>query len=262
MTTEQCTATVRQTGRFLAEYSALLMGSGATCIRIEKNVTRIARAYGKQVEISIMPRHLQLTISEAGSGGDCLTLNTSVAAVPICTGTITRLSELSWNIADHGLTLDEATARLNGIAADRDSRSECGVALTVALANASFCRLFGGDWVAMAVVAAATFAGFMLRQSLLRHGMDVRAVFLVCAFVSTVIASGDRLFGLGSTGDIAIATGVLYLVPGIPLLNSFSDMLYRHYLCALGRFADAAVLICCLSAGLCLGMFAMNTGMF
>ena len=36
---------------------------------------------------------------------------------------------------------------------------------------------------------------------------------------------------LGSTPDIAIATSILYLVPGIPFLNGFSDMIAGHYTC-------------------------------
>ena len=61
---------------------------------------------------------------------------------------------------------------------------------------------------------------------------------------------------------MALGTSILYLVPGIPFLNSFSDMICRHYVCALGRFMDAVILTCCLSAGLCAGMALMDAGMF
>ena len=48
--------------RFLSEYSALLLGCGATCIRLENNVQRIAEAYGKEISMVIMPRHVQLSL--------------------------------------------------------------------------------------------------------------------------------------------------------------------------------------------------------
>ena len=85
---------------------------------------------------------------------------------------------------------------------------------------------------------------------------------LLCAFGSAVIGATGALFGLGATPYTALGTSVLYLVPGIPFLNSFSDLIYRHYLCALSRFMDAVVLTCCLSAGLCAAMLLMRTGMF
>lgn len=86
-------------------------------------------------------------------------------------------------------------------------------------------------------------------------------VFMICAFLSSVIGATDMLFSIGSTPAIAISTSVLYLIPGIPFLNSFSDMLYRHYLCAFARFADAMVLTCCLSIGLCIGLSLMRANM-
>ena len=49
---------------FLLEYSAWLLGSGSTCIRLEKNVQRIAQTYGMNVELSIMPRHIHMTVWE------------------------------------------------------------------------------------------------------------------------------------------------------------------------------------------------------
>lgn len=131
-----------------------------------------------------------------------------------------------------------------------------------AFANASFCRLFGGDFMAMLVVWIATLAGYFLKILLLGRGVDVRVMAIVCAFVSAVLGTTDQLFGLGSTPDIALGTSVLYLVPGIPFINSFSDLLYRHYLCCFSRFMDAVVLTCCLSLGLCAAMLLMNVGMF
>ncbi len=97
---------------------------------------------------------------------------------------------------------------------------------------------------------------------MLSRKTDTRIVFIICAFVSSVLACADSLFSIGKTPQVAVATSVLYLVPGIPLLNSFSDMIDRHYICFFSRMTDALILICCLSIGLCAGMWIMNIGMF
>ena len=52
---------VRDAYVFLAEYAAWLLGCGATCIRITKNVTRIAEAWNLKTEITIMPGSVHLT---------------------------------------------------------------------------------------------------------------------------------------------------------------------------------------------------------
>ncbi len=70
------------------------------------------------------------------------------------------------------------------------------------------------------------------------------------------------MFGWGTTPEIALGTSVLYLIPGVPYINAISDIIGRHYLCALSRFMDACVLTCCLSAGLCIGMFILGLNWF
>lgn len=252
--------TTRGLCTFLVRYCAVLLGSGATCIRLSKNAERIAESYGKKIDITIMPRHVHLSVT-GDEDTDIVTAIESVPAMPISFNINTQLSLLSWQVHDGHLTLDEARRRFDRILAS-DTQSRWTVLLLASVANASFCRLFGGDITAMAIVFVATMAGYYLKQELLSKHMDTRAVFALCAFLSSVIAASDALFGLGHTPDVALGTSVLYLVPGIPFLNSFSDMLYRHYICAFSRFVDAVILTCCLSAGLCAGMFLMNAGMF
>ena len=261
-TCDQSLRSACEVGTFLAQYASWMTGCGATCIRIEKNVSRIARVYGKRVELTIMPRHVQMSVFDADNDMECLTVNTAVKATPISFALNTRLSELSWKIADRKLGLDEARALFDKIVSTDYSINSVLLLILVACANASFCRLFGGDAVAMGVVGVATLAGFWLKTFLLRRHVDVRAVFIICSFVSAVLGCTDILFNVGATPKIALATCVLYLVPGIPFLNSFSDMLYRHYICAFSRFVDAVVLTCCLSIGLSLGMLVMHVGMF
>lgn len=245
---------------FLAEYASELFSSGATCIRMERNVRRIAAAYGKSAEIAIFPRHLHITVSEP----DSIEVVTSIVAMreaPISFQINTQLSRLSWDVADSNLTFGHMVREFQQILRSPGTPRWL-VLLLASLANASFCRLFGGDFVAMTVVAIATFAGLSLKQMLTEKKTDFRLTVMICAFVSSILAAADTLFSLGTTPDITIGTSVLYLVPGIPFINSFCDMLDRHYICAFGRLMNAIVITACLSAGLCLGMFAMNVGMF
>lgn len=245
---------------FLSRYCARLLGAGATCIRMEKNVNRIAHAFGMHAELTIMPRHIHISLWSDG----CSDVVTSIATVRhnvISYNVNTLLSQLSWEIADRKLTFEEAKEKFERVVTG-DRQSQLLVLILVTFANASFCRLFGGDLIAMVIVAFATFIGYWLKQLLISSGCDVRLMVVICSFVSGVLGATDILFNYGTTPDIALGTSVLYLVPGIPFLNSFSDLLNRHYLCAFSRFADALVLTGCLSIGLGTAMIMMNTGMF
>ena len=241
----KCTIPTTEMCAFLADYSSALFTSASTCIRLEKNVTRIAEAYGMTVEITILPRHIHLTVHDK-EFHECVTAITSIGEGPISFDLNTRLSKLSWQIADGNVSY----------------KNLFNLPFIVSCANASFCRLFGGDWIAMAVVFVATFLGYYLKIFLSEKKVDYRLTVVACAFLSSVLAAGDGLFGLSTTPDIAVATSVLYLVPGIPFINSFSDMLDRHYICAFGRLMNALVLTFCLSFGLGLGMLMMGVSMF
>lgn len=245
---------------FLSHYAVWLLGCGATCIRLEKNVRRMAHAFGKEVELTIMPRHVHMTVYGRNKEEMFTSIDT-VLHTAISFDINTRLSELSWEVADRKIGFAEAKARFEDIIGS-NSGNKWVVLLLVTLANASFCRLFGGDWISMGMVGVATLVGFYLKQLLLGHGLDVRVTVFVCAFLSSILGATCALFGWGTTPNIAIGTSVLYLVPGIPFLNSFSDMLYCHYICAFSRFVDALILTGCLSVGLCCGMLLMNIGMF
>ncbi len=246
-------------GRFLSDYAALLLNSGATCARLEENVKRIADTWGLRVETTIMPRHISLSVMSEDCGPRIFMSGTGKTSISF--SIVSRLSRISWDIADKAWDIDRAEKAFRS-AEDTGQANRWWVLFAASCANGAFCRLFSGDAVAAAVVLVATKCGLYLKQLLRAKKVDIRIAFAACAFVSSVIACADKLFSLGTTPDIAIGTSVLYLVPGIPLLNAFSDMLDRHYICFFSRMTDALVLVCCLSIGLCAGMRAMEIGMF
>ena len=245
---------------FLSDYAVALLGCAATCIRLNRNINRMATAFGKRVEIFIMPRHVHMTVWD-NDADDMFTSIATVKPAPISFSLNTKLSQLSWPVADDRLTLDTARHRFAKII--QSDVETPWVTLTLAsLANASFCGIFGGDPIAMLIVLVATAIGFRLKQMMGGCHTDGRVIFFVCAFISSVIGASGFILTPDGTPDIAVGTSVLYLVPGIPFLNSFSDLLYRHYICAFSRFTDAMILTACLSLGLCLGMKLMGVGMF
>lgn len=259
MTSMTCDYSCKNVADFLSDYCGLLFSCGSTCIRLEKNTARIAAAYGMQTELSVFPRHIHLSVHS--SSGDAATAVISIHPRPVSFSIIAALSRLSWDITDEKLALNNAKTQLKKISTDRRINSWTEMFL-VALANAAFCRLFQGDFIAMLTVFAATIAGISTRHTLTKLGLDARVAVIVCASVSTVIAAGDALFGIGSTPEIAVASAVLYLVPGIPLINSFCDMLDAHYICAFGRMMNAIVITACLSIGFFFGMTIMNQNIF
>ena len=245
---------------FLSDYAAWLLGCGATCIRIEKNVHRMCAPLGVRAEINIMPTHIHLSVWN-NDLTDSYSNIRKIRKTGISFNINTQLSKLSWEIADGKIKYAEAVKKFIEITKTRPA-NKWWVLIMASFANASFCRLFGGDLISMLIVFMATICGYRLKQIMLEEKADVRLVFFCCGFISSIIGSAGHLFGWGATPEIALGTSVLYLIPGIPYINSVSDMLDGHYLCAINRFIDAAVLTTCLSAGLCGGLLMMDLNWF
>lgn len=245
---------------FLSDYAAWLMGCGATCIRVEKNVCRMARRWDMTVEMILMPNHVHLSLWDAHRAHACHTMD-RIRPAGISFHLNTLLSELSWAVADRKVGFEEAKECMQRVVATKPE-PPVQVWMLASLANLSFCRLFGGDGVSMLIVLMATLVGYRVKQVMLQDGFDVRLVFFCSAFFSSVIGSAGYVFGWGGTPELALGTSVLYLIPGIPYINSVSDLLDGHYLSAFSRFMHAAVLTACLSAGLCGGLILMDLEWF
>lgn len=246
---------------FLADYASWLWGVGATCIRTEKNTARIAEALGMDVDLTIMPKHIEVTSKKEDGERQSTVVSRRPSRYVISFDINTRLSRLSWEIADNKIDYEEAVKRFREITATPPT-NRWETLIAASMANASFCRLFGGDITAMAVVFIATFAGFSLKQIMVADKRDIRLVFLCCAFFSASLSAGAHIFHLGQTPGIALGTSVLYLIPGVPYINAVSDLLASHYICAFARFIDALVLTVCLSLGLCGGMYILGLSWF
>ncbi len=253
--TTMMTTGIESTAAFLGDYGAVMLGCGATCIRIEKNIGRMASAYGMEADIELLPSHVEVALRDGDGHKVSATGKTRRGGIDF--GLNPRLSRLSWSVADDGLSPAEARQRFDAIVAAKSAGS-ARVLLLASAANMAFCRLFGGDAVAMAVVFCATLLGYRVKQLLLGAGRDVRLAFLAAAFVSASASAACEIFCLGDTPGVALGTSVLYLIPGVPYINAASDMIYRHYLCAISRLTDAVVLTACLTAGLCAGMFLLD----
>lgn len=261
MTTMNDAPATGEVASFLAEYASWLLGCGATCIRIEKNVRRIAARYGMMADVQVMPAHVQLSVWPQTHTNAAVMSQRRIVGCGINFSINAALSRLSWAVADDALPFGELCRRF----ADTVERKCSGrrlVPVFAALANASFCRLFGGDVASMGIVLLATLAGFRIRQIMVESGKDVRVAVLVAAFVSSTLSAGCHIFDWGATPGIALGTSVLYLIPGVPYINALSDMFDRHYLCAFSRFVDASATTACIAAGLCAGMLLLGIQWF
>lgn len=247
---------LKEATMFLAEYATTLMAVGAQTSRIQINTMRIAIALGYHLNILIFPKTVSITLQDQ-ERNHSYTYVGNTPAMPLNFRVNMELSELSWQAHDDRLDIDEMRRRMNRITG-RKKENPWPVLILVAFANACFCRLFDGNTISMAIVWTATFIGFYIRQILTRRGMNVLAVFTICSFVSTMIGATDYCWLHGGTEDITLGTSMLYLVPGVPLINGVMDIIDHHALNGIARLANAMLLIICIATGLSMTLIITN----
>lgn len=236
--------------KFLSDYSTCLMAVGVQSSRIVKNTSRIAESFGYELDMTLFQKTIIMTIRDKDCSHSYSTVN-KIKAMGLNFAINSQLSTLSWEAYDQHLSLDELWKRYNAII-HKPRENKWLVLLLVACANASFCRLFQGDLPSMGIVFMATLAGFFIRTLLMERHWNHLGVFIISSFIASMIGSTGYMLGWGTTPSMALGTSVLYLVPGVPLINGIMDIIDGHVLAGTSRLINAANLIICITIGLSL----------
>ncbi len=238
---------------FLLEYAGALLAAGVHTERCVRSVRRIAEAYGCQVAIIISQKNISMSLVDKS---EPMLRETSVHRLRPIAFNFSRiglLSALTWRALDDHLPLEVLRREYRLIMA-KGERPLWVVSLSVAAANASFCRLFGGDAIAMGLVFAGTLLGFLTRRWLSRARVNRDGSVIICAFLSSMTAAMGMWFGWGTTADIGLGTSVLYLVPGVQIINTFMDLINGYTLNSYQRGIASLVSIICIAIGLAFTM--------
>lgn len=234
---------------FLMEYTISLLSVGSYTSRVEKCVTRIAVAFGYEVHISIFSKNITISVVSPEDYSIRRTYVRGYKDSILNFNLISLLSGLSWYAYDEKITFSHLKKQYEKIM-NKTRYSFISTLILLCFANAAFCRLFGGDFGSMPIIFVSTFVGINLRRFLTKLNVDMRVIFVICAFVASMVAYGGTMLGFTKTPDVAIGTSVLFLIPGVHLINSVIDILDGHSLIGVSRVISTIILISCIAIGL------------
>ena len=241
---------LKRIAQFLADYSARLIGSGVHTSRTGRNTKRIGTALGCETHLNLSMKTMTLTVRDEETG-DIITEVIDIPTLPIKFVLNSDLSALSWEIHDRKLSINEAEKRYQEVLAHSNRQPFWQAWLLISMSNACFCALFGGDLFACLLVALDTAAGFYLRKFLIGRGLNHYVAITLAAAISIAIpALGIYLGCPTETGPTALATSVLYLIPGVPLINGIIDIVEGHTLSGTSRLIHGALIILSIASGM------------
>lgn len=243
-------------GAFMLDAGTAMLKSGASCGRIRITMQRFASGCRYEPHIAIAARAISLTM-QAESGAIVFNGTRSIPAQGVNFRILAGISTLSWSFVEKKLSLPEARLALEKLMT-QPHYPRWLTLLLVSLAGAAFCYTFGGDWPEMAITFGATFAGLFTKQELVKKAYNTYLCTFVSALVAAVFTASLFKAGLGTTMEHAFSTCVLFLIPGVPLINAFTDLMDGYILNGIDRGINALMHALAIAFGLTLAMMIFN----
>ena len=230
----------------LVQAGSLLLQHGADAGHVEASLEQMEPGLGiDRIDAIVMSKTILLTATRQEAH------HTRVARVPIVGVNMNSLNEIEQllGLFQQGRVTPEQLERvLNQIATLPHHYSRGVIVVAVGLACAAFCRLFGGDWAALAITGVAAALAAWVRMWLNQRQVNYFLVVLLTALTASLVA-GSALW-LSQTPQSALTAAVLLLVPGVPLINASVDILRGHISAGLARAVTSLVVFLGIALGL------------
>ena len=239
---------LKRTANLLLDISSLLMVSGANTNRANVSIDRFASVLDCKAHRMISHKNIVMTLTDNKSDIS-FTKVQSIPSYAINFSIISAISRASWYAIDRNWSFVQIEREIEEIKAKK-KYPRLLVLFAVSLAGAGFCNIFGGDYINMTVAMVSTFVGLVVLQEAHKKNFNIYFRVVLASFIASVIASFGILFEFGKSPDIALATSILFLVPGVPLINSFTDFLDNYILNGTVRFAIGLMTVLAIAIGL------------
>ncbi|TCP89770.1 uncharacterized membrane protein YjjP (DUF1212 family) [Cricetibacter osteomyelitidis] len=241
----------RKVTRLCVQTALLLLQHGAESAVIVQMTHRLGIALGMEsVECALTPNAVIVTTL---NNGHCITTARKNIDKGINMRVVTEVQRIVITAEHKIYDLDKVRSKLEHISMEK--YPHWLVALMAGLSCACFAHLTGADWITFLLTFIASAGAMIVRQQLTKLHYNSLIVFAATAFVASLIAGIGLKYQWGNDPQIALASSVLLLVPGFPLVNSIADILKGHTNMGLARWTIATVL----TFGACIGIvFALS----
>ena len=246
---------------FILDVGVFLMSSGAHSGRVWRNCERMAARWDYHINISPTFTGILISVWDKNNPDNVVTRYKASPPSSVHLEVLTRISHLSWKIAYGEISFTDATTELNEIR-KKPHYNHWVIAAAIGLACGLLCIVAGGDATNAGVAFAAASAGYISRFQILRKGFNNFLSLIIAAFITSLIAGADTVLGLGRAPEMTLATAVLYLVPGVPLINSVIDLLEGYFPASLSRSLFAASVLLCIAVGMTLSILLLGISNF
>jgi len=203
--------------------SEMLLRAGANTNRIRNTIDRIANSYGYSVDFMLADKIFAITLADS----DNKFVFSSTRKTPpthINFSLISYLSIFSWAIETNNWSLIQLEEELDKIVQEKPY-PKCIVTIMVAFAGASFCALVDGSMLDILFCFFASAVGYLVKRKAIKLNFNSHLAVFFASLVASLIAGFAAKIELSDVEKHAFVTSVLFLIPGVSLINSFTEII-------------------------------------
>ncbi|ADQ79499.1 protein of unknown function DUF1212 [Paludibacter propionicigenes WB4] len=250
-----------EVAEFILDAGVFLMASGAHSGRVWRNCRRIAEHWGYRMNFNPTFTGILVSVWNDKDRENAVTRYKTAPPNSVHLETLTEISHLSWKIADGEIEYADASRELEAIK-HKAHYPFWLIALAVGISCGCLCTLAGGSPVDAALAFCGASVGSVARYFILKKQFNQFLSIIIASAITTLIAGADTIFGLGRAPEMTLATSVLYLIPGVPLINSVIDLLEGYFSASIARSLFAASIISCIAVGMTLSIMLLGINNF
>ena len=249
---------LKETTKLLLEITSLLMVSGASTHRVNLSINRFTSSLNYKTSCFISHKSIIMTLFEEDSNLSCTRVK-NIPPYAINFSIISAISKASWNAVMENWTTEQIANEI-ALIKKQTRYPNIVVLIAVSLAGAGLCNIFQGDYLNMLVAFISTFIGLLIFQLTHREKYNVYIRIFSGSFIASLCAGLGLIYNIGENPETALATSILFLVPGVALINSFTDLLDNNIINGMVRFTTGLMTVLAIALGLFITMiiFQLN----
>ena len=245
------TIPAQRIANFVLDIATYLIASGAHCGRVNRNINRMANVWNFEVHLHLTFKGVLTTVIDKSNPTNVVTRYRETPTHNIHLDILSKISALSWRVHDEKLDIKKVEDLFQDVTTLK-AYNTFTVAIAIATSCAGLCLFSFGDYLNALVAFGAAFLGYLVRSFMAKKKYNTIIHITAAAFVTTLVTGLAAKFNVGRSPEAAIATAVLYLIPGVPLINSVIDLIEGYISSSINRMLFSGFILLCIAAGMTL----------
>ena len=236
----------------------LMLQHGADTARVQETIHHISTGLGSEwVDVVV---HADSLVASSIYHGEFRTRVRNAPPRGINIQILNEINNLSHRIDAGDADIEETERVLRSLDTIPSPYPEWMIVGMVGIACGAFSQFWAADVGIFVMTALVAMAGYLFRRLLTHNNLNFFITIILSAIIVTLLGAWGSQIVLGQASFTVVAASLLFLVPGVQLLNAWEDLFNGHIQTGIVRGALGLLISFCIGLGISLGLWVIGIG--